>query len=62
METFWRVAQIRISGEIDVTFLQGPYEDSRLDIVDLGFDPYVVVLGAGKTAMDQTGATKTTVN
>lgn len=34
-----------VAGEIDVTFLQGPYEDSRLDIVDLGFDPYVVVLG-----------------
>lgn len=33
-----------VAGEIDVTFLQGPYEDSRLDIVDLGFDPYVVVL------------------
>ena len=35
-----------VAGEIDVTFLQGPYEDSRLDIIDLGFDPYVVVLGA----------------
>jgi DNA-binding transcriptional LysR family regulator len=35
-----------VAGEIDVTFLQGPYEDSRLDIVDLGFDPYVVVLAA----------------
>lgn len=33
-----------VDGEIDVTFLQGPYEDSRLDIVDLGFDPYVVIL------------------
>lgn len=35
-----------VDGDIDVTFLQGPYEDSRLDIVDLGFDPYVVVLAA----------------
>ena len=40
------LAEELVAGEIDVTFLQGPYEDSRLDIVDLGFDPYVVVLGA----------------
>lgn len=33
-----------VSGDIDVTFLQGPYEDSRLDIIDLGYDPYVVIL------------------
>ena len=40
------LAEELVAGEIDVTFLQGPYEDSRLDIVDLGIDPYVVVLGA----------------
>jgi DNA-binding transcriptional LysR family regulator len=40
------LAEELVAGEIDVTFLQGPYEDSRLDIVGLGIDPYVVVLGA----------------
>ncbi len=34
-----------LDGQIDVTFLTGPYEDSRLDIVELGFDPFVAVLG-----------------
>jgi DNA-binding transcriptional LysR family regulator len=36
-----------LDGAIDVSFLQGPYEDSRLDIIDLGYDPYVVLLQAG---------------
>ena len=35
-----------ISGEIDVTFLTGPYEDNRLDIIELGVDPFVAVLAA----------------
>ncbi len=33
-----------ITGEIDVTFLTGPYEDTRLDIIELGVDPFVAVL------------------
>ncbi|MDP1879276.1 MAG: LysR family transcriptional regulator [Actinomycetota bacterium] len=33
-----------LAGELDVTFLTGPYEDSRLDIIDLGIDPFVVLL------------------
>ncbi len=35
-----------IAGDIDVTFLTGPYEDKRLDIIQLGVDPFVVVLAA----------------
>lgn len=35
-----------LEGTIDVTFLAGPYEDSRLEMIDLGFDPFVVLLGA----------------
>ena len=35
-----------LAGEIDVCFLQGPYEDPRLDLVELGSDPYVVILGS----------------
>lgn len=35
-----------IRGSIDVTFLTGPYEDSRIDVIDLGVDPFVVVLPA----------------
>ena len=40
------LVDLLIDGEIDVTFLAGPAEDSRLDIVDLGFDPFVLVLPA----------------
>ncbi|MEI6362642.1 MAG: LysR family transcriptional regulator [Actinomycetes bacterium] len=35
-----------ISGDVDVTFLAGPFEDSRLDCIELGVDPFVVVLPA----------------
>jgi DNA-binding transcriptional LysR family regulator len=35
-----------IAGAIDVTFLTGPIEDSRVDIMELGFDPFVVILEA----------------
>lgn len=33
-------------GSIDVTFLTGPYEDSRIEVIELGIDPFVVVLPA----------------
>jgi DNA-binding transcriptional LysR family regulator len=47
-----------LSGDIDVTFLTGPYEDSRLDIIDLGIDPFVVVLAAdGDEAKEHKGRT-----
>jgi DNA-binding transcriptional LysR family regulator len=36
-----------LAGELDVSFLTGPYEDSRLEIVELGFDPFVAVLPRG---------------
>lgn len=36
-----------LAGALDVTFLTGPYEDGRLDIVELGFDPFVAVLARG---------------
>jgi DNA-binding transcriptional LysR family regulator len=36
-----------LDGIIDVTFLAGPFEDSRLELIDLGFDPFVVLLQAG---------------
>lgn len=35
-----------LAGSIDVTFLTGPYEDSRIEIIELGVDPFVVVLPA----------------
>ena len=35
-----------MAGDLDVTFLTGPYQDSRLDIIDLGIDPFVVILSA----------------
>jgi DNA-binding transcriptional LysR family regulator len=34
------------SGAIDVTFLAGPHEDSRLSMIELGVDPFVVILAA----------------
>lgn len=36
-----------LAGELDITFLTGPCEDSRLEIVELGFDPFVAVLPRG---------------
>jgi DNA-binding transcriptional LysR family regulator len=33
-----------LAGALDVTFLTGPYEDSRLDIIELGYDPFVLLL------------------
>jgi DNA-binding transcriptional LysR family regulator len=35
-----------LDGQIDVTFLAGPYHHDDLDIIDLGFDPFVVILPA----------------
>ncbi len=40
------LAEDLLDGVIDVTFLAGPYEDSRLEMIDLGFDPFVVLLKA----------------
>ncbi len=36
-----------LDGAVDITFLAGPMEDSRLDLVELGTDPFVAVLPAG---------------
>lgn len=33
-----------VGGELDLAFVTGPLEDDRLDLVDLGTDPYVVLL------------------
>ena len=41
------LVNLLLAGEIDVTFLEGPYEDSRLEITELGIDPFVVLLPAG---------------
>jgi DNA-binding transcriptional LysR family regulator len=47
-----------IAGDIDVTFLTGPIVDSRVDMIELGFDPFVVVLEAdGPEARRQRGKT-----
>ena len=47
-----------MDGDLDVTFLTGPYEDSRLDITELGVDPFVVILPAdGPLAKDNSGRT-----
>lgn len=47
-----------LAGDIDVTFLTGPYEDGRLDIIELGIDPFVVVLAAdGVEARQNPGRT-----
>ncbi len=35
-----------VAGEIDLTFLEGAAEDSRLDIVHVGEDPFVAVIAA----------------
>jgi DNA-binding transcriptional LysR family regulator len=35
-----------IAGVLDITFLTGPCEDGRLDIITLGTDPFVAVLAA----------------
>lgn len=52
------LVELLLDGEIDVTFLAGPAEDSRLDIVDLGFDPFVLVLPAdGELARRHPGRT-----
>ena len=41
-----------MDGDLDVTFLTGPYEDSRLDITELGIDPFVVILPAAGPLAD----------
>lgn len=47
-----------MAGDLDVTFLTGPYEDSRLDIIDLGIDPFVVILASeGALAQAHSGRT-----
>ncbi|MBK9738502.1 MAG: LysR family transcriptional regulator [Actinobacteria bacterium] len=47
-----------LAGAIDVTFLTGPYEDSRLEIIELGIDPFVAVLAAdGDEAREHSGRT-----
>jgi len=52
------LVELLLEGEIDVTFLAGPTEDSRLDIIDLGFDPFVLVLPAtGELARRHHGRT-----
>lgn len=38
------LVDLLIAGEIDVTFLEGPYDDSRLELIELGTDPFVVLL------------------
>ena len=38
------LSDLLIDGRIDVTFLAGPHEDSRLHMVELGVDPFVLVL------------------
>ena len=47
-----------MDGDLDVTFLTGPYQDSRLDIIELGIDPFVIVLPAdGPLAQENRGRT-----
>ncbi|NQW49582.1 MAG: LysR family transcriptional regulator, partial [Planctomycetes bacterium] len=38
------LVDLLIAGDIDVTFLEGPYDDSRLELIELGTDPFVVLL------------------
>jgi len=45
------------SGEIDVAFLAGPVQDSTLDLVDLGTDPFVAVLPRRAPYVDATSVT-----
>lgn len=45
------------SGEIDVAFLAGPVQDSSLDLVDLGTDPFVAVLPRRAPYLDATSVT-----
>ncbi|NQW73900.1 MAG: hypothetical protein HQ453_14335, partial [Actinobacteria bacterium] len=33
-----------IADEIDVTLLEGPYDDTRPELIELGTDPFVVLL------------------
>ncbi len=51
-----RLIEALLAGEIDVTFLAGPIEDSRLDMTVLGVDPFVAVLQAdGPIAQENPG-------
>lgn len=53
-----QLVDLLLDGEIDVTFLAGPTQDSRLDLVDLGVDPFVLVLPAdGELARRHPGRT-----
>jgi molybdate transport repressor ModE-like protein len=36
-----------MSGELDVAFITGPLEDPRLELIDLGTDPFVLLLPQG---------------
>ena len=40
------LVDLLLAGDIDVTFLAGPYEDTRLELVELGVDPFVLVLAS----------------
>ena len=43
-DTSESLVDLLLAGEIDVTFLEGPYQDPRLDLIELGADPFVVLL------------------
>lgn len=36
--------ELLVDQRIDMTFLEGPLDDSRLDLVELGLDPFIVLL------------------
>lgn len=38
------LVQLLVDERIDLTFLEGPLDDPRLDIVELGIDPFIVLL------------------
>lgn len=49
-----------LAGELDVAFITGPLEDARLELIDLGTDPFVLLLPVG-SPLAPTGKSRFTV-
>ena len=46
--------QLLVDEQIDMTFLEGPFDDPRLDLVELGVDPFIVLLPVGAPGVSLT--------
>ncbi|MBI1352633.1 MAG: LysR family transcriptional regulator [Actinomycetales bacterium] len=47
------LADLLMQADIDVTFLAGPHHDSRLRMIDVGVDPFVLLVSPGSELAEQ---------